>query len=59
MTTYRPNTVTGSILSVEVEPEAPPASTGALDESQFGAAVGGAAGATYKLKWPTARMRSM
>jgi len=52
MTTYRPNTVTGSILSVDVEPEPATAPAAALGEDQLAPRSEALQGATYKLKWP-------
>ncbi|MCW3845993.1 adenosylcobalamin-dependent ribonucleoside-diphosphate reductase [Sphingomonas sp. LB-2] len=51
MTTYRPNAVTGAILSVEAEAEVSP-TPAALDDGQLATRLEALQGATYKLKWP-------
>lgn len=56
-TTYRPNDVTGSVLSVDESPktkapEPAPADTGDLPVAGLPARPARIEGATYKLKWP-------
>ncbi|PNB46349.1 ribonucleoside-diphosphate reductase, adenosylcobalamin-dependent, partial [Pseudomonas sp. FW305-130] len=52
MTTYRPNLVTGSVLSVEVAQDLPEAQGVTLDESPLVPRAEALPGTTYKLKWP-------
>ncbi len=51
LTTYRPNAVTGSVLSVSVTPAPSPASTSS-PEVKLSPRPEALGGATYKLKWP-------
>ena len=48
LTTYRPNAITGSVLSVET----PPGPSAAPDESLLTPRPGRLEGATYKVRWP-------
>ena len=48
LTTYRPNAITGSVLSVEP----PPAKAAAPDELRLTPRPGRLQGATYKVRWP-------
>lgn len=54
LTTYRPNAVTGSVLSVDAPPANPPAPTpqGTRDDTPLIAREEALAGVTYKIKWP-------
>lgn len=52
MTTYRPNLVTGSVLSVEVAQDLPEPQGATLDESPLVPRSEALPGTTYKLKWP-------
>ena len=53
MTTYRPNAVTGSVLSAEPAASAePPAPVGPPAELTLSPRPESLAGATYKIKWP-------
>lgn len=52
VTTYRPNLVTGSVLSVEVAQDLPEAQGVTLDESPLVPRAEALPGTTYKLKWP-------
>jgi len=52
MTTYRPNSITGSILSVEEARALPEPQGVMLDESPLTPRAESLAGTTYKFKWP-------
>jgi ribonucleoside-diphosphate reductase alpha chain len=52
MTTYRPNLVTGSILSVEVAQDPPERQGVRFDESLLAPRAEALAGTTYKFRWP-------
>jgi ribonucleoside-diphosphate reductase alpha chain len=52
MTTYRPNSITGSILSVEEASELPEPQGVTLDESLLAPRAEALPGTTYKLRWP-------
>ena len=52
LTTYRPNAVTGSVLSVAAESEAPPQAPQPAAADALTPRPDRLEGATYKLKWP-------
>ncbi|WP_299004477.1 adenosylcobalamin-dependent ribonucleoside-diphosphate reductase [uncultured Caulobacter sp.] len=53
LTTYRPNAVTGSVLSVDAPPtEQPPAPGGSHNDTPLIAREEALSGMTYKIKWP-------
>jgi ribonucleoside-diphosphate reductase alpha chain len=53
LTTYRPNAVTGSVLSVDAPPaEQPPTPEASHDDTPLIAREEALSGMTYKIKWP-------